>query len=70
MKAKLENLRKLFAEEDMNDALKDIQGDWSQHDRDQFQKERMAQPDDTRFLPQDVDLPQNDLRNYLSDKIK
>jgi hypothetical protein len=33
VKAKLENLRKLFAEEDMNDALKDIQGDWSQREQ-------------------------------------
>ena len=32
VKAKLENLRKLFAEEDMNDALKDIQGEWGQAD--------------------------------------
>jgi hypothetical protein len=33
VKEKLENLRKLFAEEDVNDAVKEIQHDWELEDQ-------------------------------------
>jgi len=82
VKERLENLRKLFAEEDMQEAVREIQHDWeledqkiaaeqqrlmsSEHHSTQAYSQANGQP----VLPEDLDLPVHDLRRYLTTKIQ
>lgn len=81
VKERLENLRKLFAEEDMQEAVKDIQHEWmhEEHKNNEFKKlgssmqmstQAQSQGGGQGYLPEDLDLPVHDLRRYLTSKIK
>lgn len=82
VRERLENLRKLFAEEDMQDAVKDIQHDWELEDQKiMAEKQRFvaseanstqaySQANGNPIMPEDLDLPVTDLRRYLTGKIR
>ena len=82
MKEKLENLRKLFAEEDINETVKGIQHDWELEDqkiadnkpslfKQNFNSTQTYPRSSVNgVLDQDEDVSNNDLRGYLTRKIK
>lgn len=82
VRERLENLRKLFAEEDMQDAVKDIQQEWQFEDQKAaVERQRLvssahlstqaySQANGHAIMPEDLDLPVHDLRRYLTTKIK